>query len=174
VFLDRYKIPFAIQWIWPIPIAIGCILAPESPWWCVRTGRKEQAERSLKRLARSSGYTQRDADASMALMIYTNEMEKQLVAGTRYKDCFQGIELRRTEIVCMMWLAQTMCGSAIGGLGAFFFQQAGISAENSFKLNWGQNALGFLGTICTGFVLQNIGRRMLMVGGMCGMFVMLM
>lgn len=25
-----YKIPFAVQWIWPIPIFIGIILAPES------------------------------------------------------------------------------------------------------------------------------------------------
>lgn len=24
--------PFAIQWAWPIPILIGTLLAPESPW----------------------------------------------------------------------------------------------------------------------------------------------
>ena len=29
-----YRIPFAIQWIWPMPIIIGVLLAPESPW-CV-------------------------------------------------------------------------------------------------------------------------------------------
>ena len=27
-----YRIPFAIQWIWPIPIGVGVFLAPESPW----------------------------------------------------------------------------------------------------------------------------------------------
>lgn len=27
-----YRIPFAIQWVWPIPIIIGVLLAPESPW----------------------------------------------------------------------------------------------------------------------------------------------
>jgi len=27
-----YRIPFAIQWIWPVPIIIGVLLAPESPW----------------------------------------------------------------------------------------------------------------------------------------------
>lgn len=62
----RYKIPFSLQWIWPIPIGIGTFLAPESPWWCVRHGYKERAEVSLKRLARSSGFSQRDADAAMA------------------------------------------------------------------------------------------------------------
>lgn len=61
-----YKIPFALQWIWPILIIIGTYLAPESPWWCIRSGRKVEAEISLKRLARSSGFSQRDADATMA------------------------------------------------------------------------------------------------------------
>ncbi|KAK9424553.1 hypothetical protein SUNI508_03429 [Seiridium unicorne] len=131
---DDWGIPFALQWIWPIPIGIGCILAPESPWWCVRHGRREQAERSLKRLARSSGFLQRNADAAMALMTYTDEMEKQVSEGTRYRDCFKGTDLRRTEIVCMTWLAQTMSGTVVGGLGAFFYQQAGISSEDSFKL----------------------------------------
>lgn len=27
-----YKIPYAIQWVWPIPILVACIFAPESPW----------------------------------------------------------------------------------------------------------------------------------------------
>ena len=27
-----YRIPFAIQWIWPVPIIVGVLLAPESPW----------------------------------------------------------------------------------------------------------------------------------------------
>jgi MFS family permease len=31
-----YRIPFAIQWIWPIPIFLVCFFAPESPWWLVR------------------------------------------------------------------------------------------------------------------------------------------
>ncbi|KAK8094699.1 MFS transporter- SP family- general alpha glucoside:H+ symporter [Apiospora hydei] len=169
-----YKIPFALQWIWPIPIAIGCYLAPESPWWCVRRGHKDRAERSLKRLARREGFSQRDADAAMALMIYTDEMEKQVATGTTYWDCFRGLDLRRTEIVCMTWMAQTMAGGAISGLSAFFFQQAGISAADSFKLGWGQNALGAVGTTASWLILTKVGRKTLMFWGMVGMFVLLL
>lgn len=110
----------------------------------------------------------------MALMIYTDEMEKQDCEGTSYRDCFRGVDLRRTEIVCMTWLAQAMSGTVVGGLGAFFYQQAGINSENSFKLGWGQNALSFVGTLCTWFILNKIGRRTLMFSGMCVMFVLLM
>ncbi|KAI0544224.1 general alpha-glucoside permease [Xylaria curta] len=169
-----YKIPFAIQWIWPIPIAVGTFFAPESPWWCIRYGKRDRAEESLKRLARSSGFSQREADATMALMIYTDEMEKQVAAGTTYVDCFKGVNLRRTEIICMTWLAQTLSGTALGGLSTFFYQQAGISDSDSFKLSWGKDAINFVGTVTSWFVLNKIGRRTLMFSGMSAIFVFLL
>ncbi|KAI1199302.1 general alpha-glucoside permease [Nemania serpens] len=169
-----YKIPFAVQWVWPIPLAIGTFLAPESPWWCIRYGKKDRAEASLKRLARSSGFSQREADATLALMVYTNEMEKQSTAGTSYKDCFKGVNIRRTEIVCMTWLAQTLSGTALGGLSTFFYQQAGISDSDSFKLSWGKDAINFVGTVTSWFVLNKVGRKTLMISGMGTIFVFLL
>jgi SP family general alpha glucoside:H+ symporter-like MFS transporter len=43
-----YRIAFAIQWIWPIPIIIGVFIVPKSPWWLVRKGRSEEAALSFK------------------------------------------------------------------------------------------------------------------------------
>src|SRR5690242_6787204 len=100
------------------------------------------------------------------VMLYTDEMEKQVQSGTKYWDCFKGVNLRRTEIVCMTWLAQTMSGTTLGGLSAYFYQQAGISASDSFKLSWGQSAMGAVGTIASWFVLDKIGRKTLMFSGM--------
>lgn len=74
----------------------------------------------------------------------------------------------------MTWLAQTMSGTALGGLSAFFYEQAGISDSDSFKLSWGQSALGAVGTIASWFVLNKVGRRTLMFSGMCVIFVLLM
>ncbi|GAW15847.1 hypothetical protein ANO14919_052690 [Xylariales sp. No.14919] len=169
-----YKIPFAIQWVWPIPIAIGTYLAPESPWWCVQYDKKERAEKSLKRLARSSGFSQREADATLALMVYTDEMEKQILAGTTYRDCFRGVNLRRTEIVCMAYLAQALCGTALGGLSTFFYEQAGISDSDAFKLSWGKDAINFVGVVSSWFILNKVGRKKLMLSGMCFIFVFLL
>ncbi|KAI0202671.1 general alpha-glucoside permease [Astrocystis sublimbata] len=169
-----YKIPFAIQWVWPVPLAIGTYFAPESPWWCIRYGHKERAMESLKRLARSSGFSQREADATLALMVYTDAMEKQVQEGTTYFDCFKGVNLRRTEIVCMTWLAQALSGTALGGLATFFYQQAGISDSDSFKLGWGGAAINFVGTVTTWFVLNKVGRKTLMFTGMCTIFVFLL
>lgn len=51
------------------------------------------------------------AEESLAAIIHTNEVEKVMDAGTSYVDCFRGTNLRRTEIVCMVWMIQTICGS---------------------------------------------------------------
>jgi MFS transporter, SP family, general alpha glucoside:H+ symporter len=30
-----YRIPFALQWAFAVPILIAVVFAPESPWWLV-------------------------------------------------------------------------------------------------------------------------------------------
>ena len=59
-----YRIPFALQWVWPIPIIIGTLVCPESPWWLVRRGRLADAKASLKRL--SSDKTDEELDDTVA------------------------------------------------------------------------------------------------------------
>jgi SP family general alpha glucoside:H+ symporter-like MFS transporter len=48
------RIPIALQWMFPTPLAILIFLAPESPWWLVRKGKIEKAARSIERLGRQS------------------------------------------------------------------------------------------------------------------------
>ena len=100
-----YRIPFAIQWVWPLPIIIGIAFAPESPYWLVKKGRTEDAEKALMRLStRASGFTADDARKQVAMMSHTNEIEKASTEGVSFVDCFKGVNLRRTEIACLVWL----------------------------------------------------------------------
>jgi MFS transporter, SP family, general alpha glucoside:H+ symporter len=46
-----YRIPYALQWMWPVPLICILFFAPESPWWLVRRGRPEDARVALKRLS---------------------------------------------------------------------------------------------------------------------------
>ncbi len=57
-----YRIPFAVQWAWPIPLFLILFFAPESPWYYVRVGRYEDAERSVARPSSSSRRGAREAD----------------------------------------------------------------------------------------------------------------
>ena len=98
-----YRIPFALQWMWPIPLAIAIWLAPESPWWLVRRGRLEDAKKSLARLTTRNSPVEFKPDETISMMVHTNEFEKEQMAGTSYLDLFKGVNLRRTEIVCITW-----------------------------------------------------------------------
>ena len=110
----------------------------------------------------------------MALMIYTNEMKKQVAEGTNYRDCFKGVDLRRTEIVSMTWIAQTLSGTVVGGLSSFFYTNAGISTPDSYSLSWGQTGLGAAGSVGSWFIRNKVGRKKLMCGGIVVMFCLLM
>ncbi|KAJ5624645.1 hypothetical protein N7510_000954 [Penicillium lagena] len=168
-----WRIPYAIQWVWPIPIIIGVLFAPESPWWLVRHGRTEEAKRSLNRLA-SPGDSEYEPDDAVALMIITNTHERLTREGVTYWDCLKGVNLRRTEIVCCVWMCQVFCGIWYGGNIVYFLQQISFSNTQAFDFGLGVNAIGWCGTVCSWFVMQRVGRRKLFVTGLGIMFTVLM
>jgi SP family general alpha glucoside:H+ symporter-like MFS transporter len=94
-----WKLPFVLQWIWPIPLIIGCWFAPESPWNSVRRGKYDEARDSLKRLRKGTPEIEREVDATLAYIRYTTSLELNETADAKFLDCFRGTNLRRTEIV---------------------------------------------------------------------------
>ncbi|KAJ9497583.1 hypothetical protein H2202_007007 [Exophiala xenobiotica] len=168
-----YRIPFAVQWVWPLPILAGLIWAPESPWWHVRHGNRAAAKKSLMRLT-SRNEPNFNPDETIALIEHTNEIEKAMSEGVTYRDCFKGIDLRRTEIVVGIWLVQTLGGQNLMGYFAYFMTQAGMDPSNSFSLSMGQYALGMVGTAGSWFLMSRVGRRKIHFSGLCAQFTLLM
>jgi hypothetical protein len=94
-----WRLPFALQWIWPVPLFIVYLFAPESPWFLVRKGRYDEAKQSLQRLRSSEIGSLEEINRTLALLIHTINLEDQETAGASYAECFRGINRRRTEIV---------------------------------------------------------------------------
>ncbi|KAH7104070.1 sugar transporter family protein [Auriculariales sp. MPI-PUGE-AT-0066] len=169
-----YRIPYAIQWIWPIPLAVAVYFAPESPWWLVRRGRLAEAKQNLLRLTSTDRETEFDADATVAMMVHTTALEEKLTKGASYWDCFKGTDLRRTEIVCMLWAIQNLSGNSFSGYSTYFLQQAGVPTASALSFAMGQYAINMAGTFGAWFLMQaGIGRRSLYLYGLCGLDVML-
>ncbi|KAF9730464.1 hypothetical protein PMIN06_001315 [Paraphaeosphaeria minitans] len=169
-----YRIPYAIQWIYPIPLIIGIAFAPESPWWLVRKERYEDAKKMVLRLASPEKNPSFNADETIAMYKHTNELEKAVSDGTSYWDCFKGTDLRRTEIAAMTWFTQAWCGSSFMGFSTYFFQNAGLDTSNAFSMSLGIYAIGAVGVFVSWWLMPRVGRRTLYVWGLVAMLSILL
>ncbi|KAF7553923.1 hypothetical protein G7Z17_g3296 [Cylindrodendrum hubeiense] len=158
-----YRAPFALQWIWPIPLMIILWFTPESPYWLARRNRIDEAKLVLKRISAKSSATDEDIEKTLAMIVHTNQIEDERSTGTGYLDCFKGINLRRTEIVCLVFVAQNTTGVAIGGTPTYFFLQAGVDSSNAFRFATGALGLASVGVILSWALIYRIGRRTLYV-----------
>ena len=169
-----YRIPYALQWMWPVPLLIGIALAPESPWWLVRKGRIEDAKRSLLRLTSLNRETDFDADETVAMMQHTTALEEKITHGTTYLDCFRGVDRRRTEIICMVWAIQNLSGNSFSSYSTYFLEQAGLNPADAFDFTLGQYGFNMVGVFGAWFLMTlGIGRRSLYLYGLCGLCTML-
>lgn len=95
-------------------------LAPESPWWLIRRGRKEEALRSIKRLGSK---TEDESLQSLAMMERTVEIEAQAGGSPSLLDLVKGTDLRRTIITCLVYASQNFAGNLIANQATVFFER---------------------------------------------------
>ena len=172
-----YRIPFAVQWIWPVvifPIALFC---PESLWWLIRKGRLDEAERFVRRLAstENEGLADGQTKKTVALMFETNRLDKEMTQGTSYLSCFKGTNLWRTEISAVAWAIQVTSGYVIQGYATYFFEQAELSSNDAFRMTLGIGGIHLVSNLASAALSGNYGRRTLFCIGLsvlsCLMFL---
>ena len=151
-----------MQWIWLLPLAVIIWYAPESPTWCVKYGRSDRAREALKRLS-SADETDEQIDNRLAMIEYTNELERHYAESTSWLECFKGVNLRRTEIAIMVYSSTNLDGYDIGASESYFFQQAGMSATQAFDLGLGNKAIALVTCLLCWVVITRVGRRPLYV-----------
>ncbi|EPS26913.1 hypothetical protein PDE_01853 [Penicillium oxalicum 114-2] len=170
-----YRIPYALQWMWPVPLMIAICFAPESPWWLVRKGRLDEAKKALLRLTSLDRETDFDADETIAMMVHTNALEEAISHDATYLDCFRGTDLRRTEIICMVWAIQNLSGNAFSSYSSYFLQQAGLPSSTAYSFALGQYGINMAGVFGSWFLMSaGVGRRSLYLYGLCGLCTMLL
>lgn len=159
-----YRIPFAIQWIWPLPLLAIILFAPESPWWLVRNGKYTEANNALKKLTNPSRHSRNKH--TIAMMIHTNQTELEEKEGTSFLDCFRGSNLRRTEISCVAFSIQVIGGNGMCGNAVYFFEQAGLDSSLSYDFALGTAALAMVGGLLSWGVAARYGRRSILFYGL--------
>ncbi|KAJ5527321.1 Maltose permease MAL61 [Penicillium frequentans] len=158
-----YRIPFALQWALPIPLAIGIFCAPESPWWLTRKGRMDDVRKCLRRL-RSNDSSEAEIEDTIAMMEHTIKIENEMKATSNYWDLFKGVNLRRTEITVFVYLIQELCAPLVSYI-VYFLEQAGLASAASFDFGMGEYALAIVGVFIAWFLVPKVGRRTLLLTG---------
>ncbi|CAO2655705.1 Nn.00g045080.m01.CDS01 [Neocucurbitaria sp. VM-36] len=158
---SAYRIPIALQWMFPTPLAILLFMAPESPWWLVRKGRLQEAEHAIGRLGRRSKLNLSEA---VAMMRRTIELEKS-VKEPNHLELFRGTDLYRTLIVCGVYAAQNLTGNLIANQAVYFFEQAGMSTNTAFALGLITSALQWIFVMLSWILTSYLGRRTIYVWG---------
>ncbi|GAB7363749.1 hypothetical protein MBLNU230_g4317t1 [Neophaeotheca triangularis] len=166
-----YKIPLATQWILPAILLAIIYFCPDPPYWLCRRGKPEAARHSLTRLTTSNI----DVDIKLAHVKETLALETSYAQGPpRFKDCFRGTNFRRLVICIMAYDMQAFTGNLLFiSYAVYFFETAGLDGSNSFSLNLGLKALGFIGTVLSWFLMTRIGRRTAYLMGCTSLMMLL-
>lgn len=103
-----WRIPLFSQLIPPVfLICIALPFLPESPSWLIMRGRREEAANSLRTF---NGKNFDTAKAIAQIELAIQEEHHLLEQKSSYLDCLKGPNLRRTLIVCMVYIAQQLIG----------------------------------------------------------------
>jgi SP family general alpha glucoside:H+ symporter-like MFS transporter len=115
-----------------------------------------------------------EADETIAMMVHTTALEEKFTRGVSYLDCFKGTNLRRTEIVCMVWAIQNLSGNSFSNYSTYFLEQAGLDPSKAFTFAMGQYGINMFGVFGAWFLMSmGFGRRSLYLYGLCGLCSML-
>ncbi|KIL90286.1 hypothetical protein FAVG1_06016 [Fusarium avenaceum] len=167
---QAYKIPIALQWMFPTPLAILMYLAPESPWWLVRKGRLEDAANAVRRLGRATHVD--NAHEAISMMKRTIDLEKD-VKEPSLLELFRGTDRYRTLIVCGVYAAQNLTGNLIANQAVYFFEQAGMPTKTAFAMGLITSALQAVFVMLSWILTTYFGRRSIYLWGSLGNTVLL-
>ncbi|KAI5244645.1 hypothetical protein E4T43_03608 [Aureobasidium subglaciale] len=165
-----YRGPFALQLLFAAFLLVLLPFAPESPWWLIKNGKHGQAKKDLQKLYGAEV----DIDNKLAALQSTvaNETRDGEVNSL---DCFEGTNRIRSLISMGVFACQHPVGIIfVLGYSTYFFQLAGLDDSNSFGLGVGVTACGVTDNFVSWFVINNVGRRKLFVGGMIALIAMLL
>ncbi|KAM9884323.1 maltose permease [Verticillium dahliae] len=167
-----WRIPLITQIVPPALLLIALTIIPESPTWLIIHGRPDEAAKSFRRFNGTSF----DVDAAMA--VATIAMEKEKAAkkeqeGSSWIECFRGTNGRRTLIIVMVYLSQQTIGvNFISGYLTYYFRLAGVN--DPLAIGQAAYAIQLFGNMCSWPLVDRLGRRPMIVGGVFIMTALLL
>lgn len=159
-----WRIAIALQAIPAVVLMAGTIFMPRSPRWLVQQGRTDEALEVLYSLRESDG------TANDELQEIIDNVEASKAQGeARWLDLCRGHLGGMVAVGVSLQLLQQFCGmNAFMYFGPTIYQQANLDPLLFQTLNAGVN---FLATLPALFLIDSLGRRLLLACGAAGMLI---
>ncbi|KUJ06831.1 uncharacterized protein LY89DRAFT_398766 [Mollisia scopiformis] len=148
-----------------IPLILFIFMCPESPRWCMKKNKYQQAFNSLLRLRNSPLQAARD-------LYYIHcqlEIEKEIIGKsnyvTRFIQLFTIPRVRRATLASFtVMIAQQMCGiNIIAFYSSTIFENSGFTDYQALWASWGFGLINFLFAFPALWTIDTFGRRALLL-----------
>ena len=166
---NSWRIPFALFYVFPFIVACLIWFIPESPRWLISQGRREEARKALTRIRVHNDEASIEAEiAFIELGLAAHDSREK----STYAELFRGTSRRRTLITIMTCFFLQWSGQSLNSnYGTVFVKSLGTF--NPFNYTIIAAAGQLLATGIAMILLDVIGRRSLMMGGMASQSVMM-
>lgn len=153
-----YAVAFASQWPFSfVPIVVAYWI-PESPAWCVRKRKMDEAFAAQARLDPPGVDTKAVIDK-----ILVDIEHEELSNKATFKDCFQRRNFRRTFIVMFANALTAIFGIQLLAKASYFLQLINMKASNSIIFLILGLVLGLLANVVSIWVVSRVDRRPLVI-----------
>lgn len=157
-----YRTCFASQWVISVILIGFSFIIPESPTWLIRKGRMTKALEAQRQLNKSGMKN----EAAIEHLRISIAAEEEIARTQTYSDCFRGLNLRRTWIVCLASMLPMLFGLVLLSKASYFLQIMGMKPSDSTLFLIVGIAIGLLANIGSIWTLNVCGRRPLIIIGM--------
>lgn len=169
----QWRIPLAIQCIFPLVLAAGVLFLPESPRWLLDHDRVEEAFKAFHAThAESSGDT-RTSEVEFEKLRQQIKMEED--EPTAWKDLWQRKSLRKRCIVgfLTMFAGQGSATLVINNYGPSLYSSLGYGTVRQLVLQGAWISVCPFGNVFNSLVVDKFGRTRLLAVGLTGCVIAL-
>ena len=166
--LQEWRVPQAIQCVFPLALACGVMFLPESPRWLIDHGRTEEAFKAFHSTHAESAHDTSSTGQEFEILRQQIKMEEN--EPTSFRDLFMIPSLRKRCIVGFLTLfaGQATATIVINNYGPILYAGLGYSTVMQLILQGAWISVCPFGNLFNALVVDKTGRTRLMAAGLAG------
>ena len=169
----QWRIPLAIQCIFPLILACGIMTLPESPRWLIDHGHPAEAFQAFNATRAESSEDSASIELEFDALVQQIKMEEG--EPTSFSDLFRIPSLRKRCIVGFLALfaAQGTATLVINNYGPYLYRSLGFNTVQQLVIQGGWISVCPFGNLFNALVVDKVGRCKLLIWGFAGCIVAL-